>query len=125
MRTFLPLLLLSLASCSKETRVINTYPAKLPFRVNGVNDLTIQRNPFRNYLSQEELIVRVLYGFGDKRSVKLSVEDSYAGICTRLTVTNGYPDFASSLLLTDSLKAPGVLTKCTSRHNPIAVRLKS
>ncbi len=108
MRSLLSIaLLLLLASCSKETSVVDTYPKTPPLRVSGLTDLVIERSPFRNAgrYPQQQLNLQVLYGFGDARKVQLSVEP-VAGIGTRFSVAAGYPDFSTLLLLTDSLQAP-------------------
>ena len=99
--------LLLLASCSKETTVINTYPPVVPFRVSGINDLVLNRDPFQNSStpSYNYFFIQVYNGNGSVRHVQLSV-NAIPGIGTKFSVTGGTPDFYSSLSFTDSLTAP-------------------
>ncbi len=95
------LLAVCFASCKKEQVIVNTEPAKPPFRVAGLADVTIERNPFNNQAVAAFLGLNVRYEYGDQKRVSLSIADLPAGMKDSFSVRSGYPDFNSQVTLYD------------------------
>ena len=101
------LLALGFSSCTKEQTIINTEPAKPPYRVSGLSDVTVSRNPFYGSSLLGQLNFGVHYEYGDQKRVMLHLENLPAGIKDSFSVRSGYPDFSTSVTLYDRGVATG------------------
>ncbi len=89
------LLALAFSSCKKEEVIVNTAPAKPPFRVTGLSDIAVQLNPFYQQLLIAQQQVGVVYEYGDQKRVSLRLENLPAGLKDSFYVRSGYPDFST------------------------------